>query len=76
MGQANIFLYLNKLPGTTTAPLFFLFCEFAYAISITPCGGRGQIIGECISFDHEEESSAQIKLKIQKQSIYLGLRWR
>ena len=27
-------------PGTITAPLFFLSYEFAYAVSITPCGGR------------------------------------
>jgi hypothetical protein len=34
-----------KAPGTITAPLFFLFYEFAYAISITPCGGREKAPG-------------------------------
>ena len=29
-----------KAPGIKTAPLFFLFLAFAYAISIAPCGGR------------------------------------
>ncbi len=33
-------VHKHLAPGTITASLSFLFCEFAYAISITPCGGR------------------------------------